>query len=101
MDGIDAVGEAVTGGLLARAVEPSAGEADGHTHEKSCLNCKTPLTGAYCSACGQKAHVHRTVRGFLQDFIQDILDHSPLGDARVLKFVEEPMGNPRVEPLLP
>jgi len=74
MDGIDAVGEAVTGGLLARAVEPSAGEADGHTHEKSCLNCKTPLTGAYYSACGQKAHVHRTVRGFLQDFIQGLFN---------------------------
>ena len=52
----DALGDVVTGGLLAHAVEPRAGEAsaDGHTHEKSCLNCGTPLTGPYCSACGQK-----------------------------------------------
>lgn len=74
MDGMEAVGDAVTGGLLARAVEPQAGEADGHTHEKSCLNCGTPLAGAYCSACGQKAHVHRTVRGFFQDFVQGLFN---------------------------
>ena len=65
MDGMDAVGEAVTGGLLARAVEPHAGESDGHTHEKICLNCGTALIGPYCSACGQKAHVHRTVLGLM------------------------------------
>lgn len=67
----DAIGDAVTGGLLAGAVEPRAGAvgADGHTHEKNCLNCGTRLTGAYCSACGQKAHVHRSVRAFFQDFL--------------------------------
>src|SRR3954454_15260627 len=74
MDGIDAVGDVVTGGLLARAVEPQAGEADGHTHEKACLNCGTKLAGAYCSACGQKAHVHRSVRGFFQDFIAGLFN---------------------------
>ena len=76
MDGLEAVGDAVTGGLLARAVEPQAGEAgaDGHTHEKFCLNCGTKLTGPYCSACGQKAHVHRSVRAFFQDFIQSLFN---------------------------
>ena len=41
MGEIEAIGDAVTGGLLARAVEPGAGEvgSDGHTHEKCCLNC--------------------------------------------------------------
>jgi hypothetical protein len=74
MEGIDGVGEAVTGGLLARALEPGAGEAgpDGHTHEKSCLNCGTRLIGPYCSACGQKAHIHRSVRAFFADFIQGL-----------------------------
>jgi hypothetical protein len=76
MDGRDAIGDAVTGGLLARAVEPAAGEAgeDGHTHEKNCLNCGALLTGAYCSTCGQKAHVHRSVRGFFQDFLQGLFN---------------------------
>ena len=72
----EAIGDAVTGGLLARAVEPAAGEAaaDGHTHEKNCLNCGTRLEGPYCSACGQKAHIHRSVRAFFQDFIAGIMN---------------------------
>lgn len=75
MGDFDALGDAVTGGLLARAVEPRAGEADeGHTHEKNCLNCGTRLSGSYCHACGQKAHVHRSVRGFLQDFVQGLFN---------------------------
>jgi hypothetical protein len=46
MNEIEGIGDAVTGGMLGRALEPTAGEAgDGHTHEKSCLNCGTPLTG--------------------------------------------------------
>lgn len=71
MGEFEAIADAVTGGVLARAVEPAAGEAgaDGHTHEKFCLNCGTRLTGPYCSACGQKAHVHRSVRAFFQDFL--------------------------------
>jgi Protein of unknown function (DUF3667) len=66
----EAIGDAVTGAMLGRAVEPQAGEAaDGHTHETRCLNCETPLSGPYCSECGQKAHIHRSVRAFFQDFI--------------------------------
>ena len=76
MGEFEAIGDAVTGGLLARAVEPGAGEvsADGHTQEKCCLNCGILLTGPYCSACGQKAHVHRSLRGFFTDFIQGLFN---------------------------
>jgi uncharacterized protein DUF3667 len=76
MGEFEAIGDAVTGGLLARAVEPNAGEvgADGHTHEKCCLNCGILLTGPFCSACGQKAHVHRSLRGFFADFIQGLFN---------------------------
>ena len=76
MGDLEALGDAVTGGLLARAVEPKAGEqgADDHTHERACLNCGTPLTGPFCAACGQKAHIHRSVRGFFQDFVQGMLN---------------------------
>ncbi|HEU4498726.1 MAG TPA: DUF3667 domain-containing protein [Sphingomicrobium sp.] len=76
MGEFEAIGDAVTGGLLARAVEPNAGEvgADGHTHEKNCLNCGTPLKGPYCAACGQKAHVHRSLTGFFQDMVQGLFN---------------------------
>jgi len=72
---LDAIGDVVTGAMLGRAVEPQAGEAsDGHTHEKFCLNCGTKLTGFYCSACGQKAHIHRSVRAFFQDFLAGLFN---------------------------
>src|SRR3954451_6360706 len=72
----EAIGDAVTGGLLARVLEPRAAEAgsDGHSHEKNCLNCGTKLNGLYCSACGQKAHIHRSVRAFFQDFVQGLFN---------------------------
>ena len=76
MGDFDALGTAVTGGMLARAVEPGAGEAvaDGRTTERSCLNCGAPLAGTYCSQCGQKAHVHRSLRAFAGDFIAGVLN---------------------------
>src|SRR5688500_11859138 len=74
MGEFEAIGDAVTGGLLARAVEPAAGEPgpDGHTHEKCCLNCGILLTGPYCSACGQKSHIHRSLRAFAGDFVASL-----------------------------
>ena len=76
MGEMDAIGDAVTGGLLGRAIEPGAGEVgpDGHTHEKCCLNCGTLLSGPYCFACGQKAHVHRSLRGFMGDFVAGLIN---------------------------
>ncbi len=95
MDGIEAVSEVVTGGLPARAVEPHAGEAgaDGHTHEKACLNCGTRLIGRYCSACGQKAHVHRSVRAFFQDFLDGAFQfrRQDLAHASNARLVSGPM----------
>jgi hypothetical protein len=74
MGNFEAVGDAVTGGLVGRAVEPKAGEAaDGHTHETNCLNCGAALAGPYCHECGQHAHVHRTLSAFFHDFLHGVL----------------------------
>ena len=72
MQGMEGIGEAVTGGLAARAVEPHAGE-QGHTHETACLNCGTALVGDYCHRCGQHAHVHRTLGAFWHDLLHGVL----------------------------
>ena len=60
MSEIEAAGDIATGAVVARAFEPGHGEAGGETHAR-CLNCATPLVGAHCHACGQAAHVHRTL----------------------------------------
>ncbi|HUP67271.1 MAG TPA: DUF3667 domain-containing protein [Sphingomicrobium sp.] len=75
MGNFESLGDAVTGGLVGRALEPKAGEpgADGHTHETNCLNCAAELTGPFCSRCGQHAHVHRTMSAFFHDFLHGVL----------------------------
>ena len=74
MPDLEAVGDAVTGGLLAGAVEPRTGEtADGHTDEVNCLNCGTALAGEYCHGCGQHAHAHRTLGAFWHDIAHGVL----------------------------
>ncbi len=70
----EAVGDAVTGGLLGHAVEPHSGERDdGHVKEAVCLNCGCELAGAYCHCCGQRGHVHRTVTTWWHDFLHSVL----------------------------
>ena len=70
----EALGDAVTGGVIGRAVEPKAGEAaDGHTHETNCLNCGVKLEGPFCHECGQHAHVHRTLSAFFHDFLHSVV----------------------------
>jgi hypothetical protein len=69
---IEGIGEAVTGGLIARAVESGAGETGGE-QPGNCLNCGAPLAGAYCHACGQKGHVHRTLAAFWHDLAHGVL----------------------------
>jgi Skp family chaperone for outer membrane proteins len=70
--GLESVGEAVTGGLAARAVEPAAGEGGSGGHG-ACLNCNTALTGPHCHRCGQAAHVHRTLTAFWHDLAHSVL----------------------------
>lgn len=78
----DAIGTAVEGGLFARVFGGKRGalvDKDGHPIERGhfaegeCLNCGSELQGAHCHVCGQKAHLHRTIRAFLQDLLHGAL----------------------------
>ena len=59
---LEAAADAVTGGLVARAVDPPvAAPSNDHAATGVCLNCGTALIGTHCHACGQAAHIHRTM----------------------------------------
>ncbi|MEO5578241.1 MAG: DUF3667 domain-containing protein [Sphingomicrobium sp.] len=73
MSEVESVGEIVTGGLIASAVEPGAGGV-GLTGEGVCLNCGARLAGSFCAACGQKSRVHRSLATFLHDMIQGLFN---------------------------
>src|SRR5579872_5029552 len=72
MGEIEAVADVITGGVLGRAVEPSAGEGEDYTDEAKCLNCGTALVGPHCHQCGQHAHVHRTLTAFFHDLAHGV-----------------------------
>jgi hypothetical protein len=72
MAGLEAIGEATTGGLAARAMEPEAGEQRAHAPSQ-CLNCGASLVGQFCHACGQRGHVHRTISAWWHDFLHGVL----------------------------
>lgn len=71
---IAAAGDIATGALMARAVEPDTGAASMPGGEHSlCLNCATALAGPYCHACGQTAHIHRTLGSIGHDLLHGVL----------------------------
>ncbi len=73
-DLLDGLGTATEGGLFARALEPESGARKPHPDQpEKCLNCGTELTGAYCQACGQKGHLHRTIGAFMHDLLHGAL----------------------------
>ena len=91
MPDLESLGDAATGGIAARAVEPGAGEADdGHTHEANCLNCGTKLIGDYCYECGQRAHVHRSLKGFFHDLMHGVLHF----EGKIWRTLPKLVGNP-------
>jgi len=71
VSGIEGAGDAITGGLIAQAVEPATGDTE--ARQGTCLNCGSELAGAYCHRCGQQGHVHRTLGAFWHELLHGVL----------------------------
>lgn len=66
---LEAAGAMATAGLVAGAIE---GRETQDAKEGGCLNCGAELGGAYCSACGQASHPHRSLVHVLEEFLHGI-----------------------------
>jgi len=69
---LEAIGTAVEGGLIAKALEDESGAAAGGKGG-NCLNCGAVVTGNYCASCGQALHVHRSIGAFWHDILHGVL----------------------------
>jgi len=69
---IEAAGGAVTGGLIAGAVEKPEGHA-GEPHAAICSDCGAPTSGKFCSNCGQPTHVHRTLLHLGEELLHGVM----------------------------
>lgn len=69
----DAAGDVLTGAIIAGAIEGASGKGkqDPASHGK-CLNCGAQLDGAYCSSCGQRAHLHRSLIHLGHDILHGV-----------------------------
>lgn len=66
---IEAAGAAMHAGLVAGVLEGREARRPAHG---PCANCGAQTVGAYCHACGQPAHVHRTLGHMIEEFIHGI-----------------------------
>ena len=81
---IEAFGQMSTAGLAASQLDGPRARGAAHRpataeprdpHDLAhgaCANCGTVLTGAFCAACGQSAHVHRSVAHIFEEFLHGI-----------------------------
>ena len=67
-------GALVTATLAASAIEADGPAAAARAHAvANCANCGTALSGSFCHACGQRAHVHRSLLHLGEEFLHGLL----------------------------
>jgi len=77
---LEEVGTLVTAGLAAHEVDAVSIPArhDAET-QANCLNCGAARSGAYCSRCGQTAHLHRSLLHLSEEFLHGVLHFDAKG----------------------
>lgn len=76
---IEAAGDLVTAGLVAKEVEGNKGATGEQAHGEPCANCGTTVTGNYCPQCGQKGHLHKSVLHLGEELIHGLLHFDTKG----------------------
>jgi hypothetical protein len=74
------VGSLVSTSLVAHEIDGMS-MPDRHATETqgNCLNCGAPLSGVYCSRCGQPAHLHRSLLHLSEEFVHGVLHFDAKG----------------------
>jgi hypothetical protein len=77
---LEEIGTLVSAGLAAHEVDavsiPASRDTETHAN---CLNCGAALSGAYCSRCGQAAHLHRSLLHLSEEFLHGVLHFDAKG----------------------
>lgn len=68
----DAPARAVVAGTVEADAGPSSSARRADHRPAQCPNCGSALTGAYCAACGQAAHIHRSVIALGHDILHSV-----------------------------
>lgn len=88
-DEVEAAGALATASLAASALPGADGHAKG-THDSTCRNCGATLAGAYCSACGQPAHIHRSLLHLAEEVLHGLYHFDAKGWRTLPMLVARP-----------
>lgn len=77
-DELEAAGALATAGLVAGRVDAAGASHAGPRHGV-CANCGATLSGAFCQACGQPAHVHRSLLHLTEEMLHGVLHFDTKG----------------------
>jgi len=69
---IEGAGGAITGGLVAGAIEKPTGHA-GEDHHGACSDCGAEVSGNFCANCGQPTHSHRTLLHLGEELLHGVM----------------------------
>lgn len=71
----EAAGDVLTGAIIGHTVDRASGGtgvgADANDQAR-CRNCGAPLQGAFCSACGQPARLHRSLSSIAHEILHGV-----------------------------
>ena len=68
----EAAGDVLTGAIVAGTIEGASGKPGPAAHGGQCLNCGATIDGAFCSSCGQRAHLHRSLVHLGHDILHGV-----------------------------
>jgi hypothetical protein len=68
----EAAGDAITGALVARAIENPSAPVGAAAATGACRNCGAQVAGAYCANCGQPVHIHRSLLSLGHDILHGV-----------------------------
>lgn len=88
-DEVEAAGALATASLAANALPGADGHAKG-AHDSTCRNCGATLAGAYCSACGQPAHIHRSLLHLAEEVLHGLYHFDAKGWRTLPMLVARP-----------
>jgi uncharacterized protein DUF3667 len=68
----EAAGDVLTGAIVAGTVEGASGKQGPAARGGKCLNCGATVDGAFCAACGQRTHLHRSLLHIGHDILHGV-----------------------------
>ncbi|MFZ6734264.1 DUF3667 domain-containing protein [Undibacterium sp. Ji42W] len=76
--------------LVNEAQKGSSHAASGDEHQHACANCNATLQGAFCHACGQAAHIHRSLLHLVEELLHGLFHFETKAWRTIPKLIWSP-----------